>query len=84
MQNQPQAELRQDSELRDLILREIYKHSSVVPVDVIPTAFQPRIARPDIFRIGLQLRDMGLVEHGLARTERGWSMQITKVNLENC
>lgn len=77
MSTEPEPDLRQDSELRDLILRTLHKHSSVVPVDVTPSAFSPPISRPDIFRIGIQLRDMGFVEQGFARTEHGWAMQIS-------
>ncbi len=71
------AELRSDAELRNLILCELHKSSSLVGTDIVSSLFVPPISRPDIFRIGIQLRDLGLVADGFARTKQGWSMKIT-------
>jgi len=76
-----QQELRPDSELRDLILRVLHRHSERKGYNVRPFDFDPSISMHNIYRISTQLRDMGFIKSNPVRYADSWWMRISTAGI---
>jgi hypothetical protein len=77
MNAKPPPEMRPDSELRDMVLRVLHRQSERTGVTVRPADFEPPVSRHDIWRIGIQLRDMGYLKSTPGDMIDGWWMRIS-------
>jgi hypothetical protein len=71
------CELRPDSELREIILRHLHRHSESKGVNVRPVDFTPPISLRDIGRVGGQLFDLGFIREFPGRYPDSWWMRIS-------
>jgi hypothetical protein len=81
MNDKSDPELRQDSELRDMIVRLLHKQSERKGVTVRPSDFQPAISVHNIWRIGIQLRDIGHIKNTPSSMGDGWWMRISTLGI---
>jgi hypothetical protein len=77
MDEAPPPELRPDSELRDMVLRLLHRHSERKGYTVRSSDFDPPVSLHDIWRIGIQLRDMDYLKSTPANMIDGWWMRIS-------
>ena len=77
MEPKPDPELRPDSELRDLVLRLLHKHSERKGFKVRATDFTPHITLWNIRRIGEQLLDMGFIKESPSQYPDSYWMRIS-------
>lgn len=85
MEASGQTELRPDSELQDLILREL--HIRVEHLHhwlVRPEMFNPPIAMHSIWRIGIRLKKQGFLNSAPGDDPKGWWMSISTQGVLYC
>lgn len=85
MKTPEEPELRPDSELQDLILRELHirvehHHHWLVRSEM----FNPPIATHNIWRIGLRLKKQGLLNSAPGDDANGWWMSISTEGVLYC
>jgi hypothetical protein len=83
--SQPTPEIRPESELEGLILRELHIHAADQPYWLVtPKMFSPPIAIHDIWRVGLRLKNRGFLKSPPGDDPKGWWMNISTEGILYC
>ena len=77
-------ELRPDSDLEKLILRELHRHSERHTWLVKPDMFHPPISMRDIGRIARRLKDQDWLKTNPDQARDGWWLSMSTKGILHC